>query len=312
MSKYAIIVPSYNCAHYVAETLESLMAQGEALTRCDFVVLTDDASQDNTIEVAQATWKGPIPLVVYAAEKNRGEYANMNECIARLPDHIEWYLVMHADNMAKPGWLAALLDAADAAGERVGTIFTSWDSLHEDGSITKGEYRQPPTIERIVGDKASALSTIQRGCWWHISSCASRVSMYREIGGLPLGLRLKGDWDFLLRLLRAGWDVEYIPTAYMLYRDNPAGSSSISFRAHRDIYETLTVVRRHQAAVASAAQISGYHLRQFSTLARRFGGGIVRGQWERALRTLPTAGFVIGSWAGSLKDQWLGRRRFDW
>ena len=124
--------------------------------------------------------------------------------------------------------------------------------------MTGGEYRQPPTVERIVGNDASVLSTIHRGCWWHISSCVTRVRTYREIGGLPLGLRLKGDWDFLLRLLGAGWDVEYIPTALMRYRMNPTGSSSISFRQHRDIYETLTVVRRHHM-VASPWQICTYH-----------------------------------------------------
>jgi len=311
MPKYAIIVPSYNCEHYVAETLNSLLAQGEALKRCDFIVLTDDCSQDKTIEVAQATWTGPIPLIVYAAEKNRGEYKNMNECLARLPAHIEWYLVMHADNMAKPGWLEALLDQADIADARVGTIFTSWDNLAEDGTITKGEYRHPPTVERITGDDANVLGTLQRGCWWHISSCVSRVSMYREIGGLPLGLRLKGDWDFLLRMLGAGWDVEYIPTALMLYRDNPAGSSSISFRRHRDVYETLEVVRRHQR-VTNPLQISALHTFHLGSLARRLVGSLVRRNWERAARTIPTGGYVMSSWVGSLRDQWLGRRRFNW
>jgi 2-polyprenyl-3-methyl-5-hydroxy-6-metoxy-1,4-benzoquinol methylase/GT2 family glycosyltransferase len=287
------------------------MAQGEALNRCDCVILTDDCSQDKTIEVANATWNGPIPLVVFAAEKNRGEYKNMNECIARLPEHIEWYLVMHADNMAKPGWLQTLLDRADIADECVGTIFTSWDILAENGAVTKGEYRQPPTIVRIPGNDASVLGTIQRGCWWHISSCVSRVRMYREIGGLPLGLRLKGDWDFLLRLLGAGWDVEYIPSALMVYRDNPEGSSSISFRLHRDIYETLNVTRRHHM-VASSLQISAYHATNLRTLVLRLLGSVRRGRWERALRTIPTAGFVMKSWGGCLKDRWLARRRFNW
>jgi SAM-dependent methyltransferase len=288
------------------------MAQGEALKRCDCVILTDDCSQDKTIEVAKAAWNGPIPFVVFAAEKNRGEYKNMNECIARLPEHIEWYLVMHADNMAKPGWLQTLLDQADIADERVGTIFTSWDILAENGAVTKGEYRHPPRIECIPGNDASVLGTIQRGCWWHISSCVSRVRMYREIGGLPFGLRLKGDWDFLLRLLGAGWDVEYIPTALMLYRDNPAGSSSISFRLHRDIYESCNVVRRHQM-VASPLQISAFHATNLQTLARRLVGSVLRGNWERAFRTIPTAGFVVKSWAGCLKDQGsFRRRRFNW
>ena len=310
MSKYVIIVPSYNCEHYVAETLQSLMMQ-DALTRCDCVILTDDCSQDKTIEVAKKTWNGPIPLKIFAAEKNRGEYKNMNECIARLPDHIEWYLVMHADNLAKPGWLETLLNRADIADERVGSICTSWDTLEEDGQVTGGEYRQPPTIERIVGNDASVLSTIHRGCWWHISSCVTRVRTYREIGGLPLGLRLNGDWDFLLRLLSAGWEVEYIPTALMQYRMNPTGSSAITFRQHRDVYERLTVVRRYQM-VASPWQICTYHASILWMLTRRLVKAGCLGNWERAFNTLPTAGFVLKSWTGCMKDQWQGRRRFNW
>ena len=84
MSKYVIIVPSYNCEHYVAETLQSLMMQNAALKRCDCVILTDDCSQDKTIEIARTAWNAPIPLKVFVAEKNRGECNNMNECIARL------------------------------------------------------------------------------------------------------------------------------------------------------------------------------------------------------------------------------------
>jgi glycosyltransferase involved in cell wall biosynthesis len=310
MSKYAIIVPSYNCEAYVEETLRSLMAQGEALKRCECVVLTDDCSKDRTIDVAKDTWKGPIPLVVFAAEKNRGEYKNMNECIARLPPGVEWYLVMHADNMAKAGWLEALLDRADQADARVGTIFTSWDNLAEDGTVTEGENRQPATVGRIVGEPASVADTIERGCWWHISSCVTRVQTYREIGGLPLGLRLKGDWDFLLRLLGAGWDVEYIPRALMTYRMNPTGSSSLSFLRHGDIYETLTVVRRHHQAL-EAWQLCTYHAKNVATLARRAVGGVVRGHWARALATVPATGFVLKSWAGCLSEHWQGRRRLN-
>jgi SAM-dependent methyltransferase/glycosyltransferase involved in cell wall biosynthesis len=295
----------------VADTLRSLMMQDGALDRCDCVILVDDCSQDKTIEVAKKTWHGPIPLNVFVAGKNRGEYKNMNECVARLPDHIEWYLVMHADNLAKPGWLETLLNRADIADERVGTIFTSWDSLDVDGQVIAGECRQPATTERIIGNEASVLSTIRRGCWWHISSCVTRVRAYREIGGLPLGLRLKGDWDFLLRMLGAGWDVEYIPIAMMLYRMSPNGSSSMNFREHRDVYEALAVVRRHQM-VASPWEISIYHATHLYVLARRLINAICQRYCQRAFRTLAAAGFVLKSLAGCLRDQWQGRRRFNW
>jgi glycosyltransferase involved in cell wall biosynthesis/SAM-dependent methyltransferase len=311
MSNVAIIVPSYNCELYVAETLQSLLAQGPALAKVDRVILTDDCSKDRTIQVARETWDGPIPLEIYDSPVNRGEYRNMNECIARLPTHIEWYLVMHADNLAKAGWLETLLGRITTADEKVGTISTSWDNWYEDGRIVEGENRQPPTTERITGDAASVAGTIRKGCWWHISSCATRVATYRQIGGLPPGFRLKGDWDFLMRLLGAGWDVEYMPRALMTYRMNPTGSSNISFRRHRDVYETLSIMQRHHLAM-SAAGVTGYHTEHLSTLCRRLVGGLLRGHFERAWATVPASFYVLQSLFKCLHEQWLGRRLFRW
>ena len=310
MANFAIIVPSYNCEDYVAATMKSLLLQGNDLKRCQSVILTDDCSRDRTIEVAEATWNGPIPLVVFAADSNRGEYKNMNECIARLPEGVEWFLVLHADNLAKPGWLGTLLDHAESAASRVASICTSWDNLAENGTISEGENREPPNVEYINGNASSVLGTLRRGCWWHISSCVTRVQAYREIGGLPLGLRLKGDWDFLLRLLGAGWDIAYIPRALMTYRANAGGSSSISFRQHKDIYETLTVFHRHQM-VMGPWEISRYHLANLRVLARRSVGSMMRGQLERGLRTIPIAGFVLSSWYRCLVRHWLRRRRLE-
>ncbi|MBM4259529.1 MAG: glycosyltransferase [Deltaproteobacteria bacterium] len=311
MSKIVIVVPSYNCEAYVAATLQSLLAQGPALAEVDRVIITDDCSKDRTIQVARETWRGSTPMEVYDSPVNRGEYRNMNECIARLPAHIEWYLVMHADNLAKPGWLEALLERIAAADGKVGTICTSWDNLEENGMIIKGENRQPPTPERIVGNAASVAGTIRKGCWWHISSCATRVKTYREIGGLPPGFRLKGDWDFLMRLLGAGWDVEYLPRALMTYRMNPTGSSNISFRRHRDVYETISIMQRHHLAMTAAA-VAAYHTGHLGTLGRRLVGGVLRGHFERAWATVPASFYVIWSLFKCLHEQWLGRRSFRW
>jgi len=311
MSNVAIIIPGYNCEPYVKATLESLMGQGDALRWVDRVILADDCSTDRTIGVARAVWKGQIPLEVVEARQNRGEYQNMNEAVARLPKYIEWFLILHADNLAKPGWIATLLDRIAVADEKIGTICTSWDDLYEDGRVAPGENRQRPTPERIVGNRASVAGTILRGCWWHISSCAIRVKTYREIGGLPLGLRLKGDWDFLLRLLACGWDVEYVPKALMLYRANPAGSSSVSFQRHRDVFEALTVTQRYHD-VLSIHSLIGYHGYHLKTLARRLVGGVARGHFRRAFATFPAAFFTLHSLGRCLRERVLGRRYFHW
>jgi GT2 family glycosyltransferase len=202
---------------------------------------------------------------------------------------------MHADNIAKPGWLKTLLGRLREAGPSVGSICTSWDDFDSSGVVRMGENEIPPMPKLILADRESVAGTIEKGCWWHISSCATRVRAYRDIGGLPPGFRLKGDWDFLLRMLGSGWDVEYIPASLMLYRMNPAGSSSVSFRRHRDIVETVEIARRHWQ-VLDPGQVFKFHVRQLRTLARRIGGGLLKGQWNRAFGGLAVCLYVIRSW----------------
>ena len=300
MANKVIIVPAYNCENYIAETLISLLNQGEDLRLIEMVIVTDDYSTDKTIEIAKATWKSAIPLEIFEASENRGEYKNMNECIAKLPSNINWYLVMHADNIAKPGWIKALVDIADGSDERVGTISTSWDNLPENGVIVPGENRILNNPERIYGNKDTVNGTLLKGCWWHISSCITRVKCYRDLGGLPLGLRLKGDWDFMLRLLHNKWDIIYIPQSLMIYRVNPTGSSSLSFMRHSDIRETLQVFQKFNGSLSFFAIVS-YYFSIFVILVRRFFASLLRHNLRRAFAIPAISIFVILSFVYSLR-----------
>jgi hypothetical protein len=48
-----------------------------------------------------------------------------------------------------------------------------------------------------------------------------------------------GDFEWLLRCLKRGYDVEYIPRTTLLYRMHPASVSSNSFKRGQDLVERL-------------------------------------------------------------------------
>ncbi len=308
--KSVILVPAYQCEHTIAETLHSLMAQGEALNRVEAVYIADDASTDRTTEVAAAVWQAKTPLRILKAEKNRGEYVNVNEAVAQFPPDADWFLIMHADNVAKPGWLSTFLDRAAQAGMKIGSICSSWDDWKADGTIVPGEDKSIDKRSVIVGGETAVLRrTLLDGCWWHISSSIIRITAYRDIGGLPRGLRLKGDWDFLLRLQSRGWDIEYVPVTLMKYRESPQGSSSISFRLHGDIREILHVVWWHRWAF-TFSDVVRFHMRHLGYMFRRFGGSLFRGNWQRLFWSVPAMGRVLASFIGcSLPSLGSPRRR---
>ena len=50
-----------------------------------------------------------------------------------------------------------------------------------------------------------------------------------------------GDFEWLLRCLKLGYDIEYIPRTTMLYRMHSATVSSNSFRRGQDLIERLEI-----------------------------------------------------------------------
>lgn len=295
--KFAITIPCFKSEHTIAATLEGVMAQGDALQRVACVVLADDVTPDKTLEVARSVWKlNDPPLKIERRRKNVGEMINVNTTVASLPPQVEWFLHMHGDNIPKAGWLQMITDRCMQAAPSVGIVCASYDNLFDDGHVTPGDEMPDRPVELIKGDAASVRGTIHKGCWWHNSCGAIRVSAFREVGGLPPGMRQKGDWDFLLRLLHAGWDIEYIPRTLMLYRLHDNSASGFAFRIHLDIEESLQVVQKY-SKLLSWVDIIRYHGSSGLTLARRIAGSAKRGDWLRARKALR---MQIRNWASCI------------
>lgn len=305
MKKIAIIVPSYNATSTLAVTLRSIQEQGPALAEhIDFVMLSDDGSKDETVALAQSTWRhATVPLRIRRAVVNQGEYRNVNGAFAAMPAHIEWVLIMHADNDALPGWVEWLARECDQADPTVATICGSWEYVVDGKMVEAGDQRGPDYAETIEASDAAIRRTLLTGCWWHNSTCAMRVSAWRGVGGHPqetplespfemlgiatpptpptLKLRIKGDWDVLLRLLSSGYSIRYIGTPLIRYNELSSSVSAGSFAWHGDLLETLQIMRRHQA-VLSGTDIARIHARTIWTLWRRFVGSVLRRHWRRA------------------------------
>jgi glycosyltransferase involved in cell wall biosynthesis len=297
-----ILIPCYRCEATVVETLDSIQNQGSALSEVQRVILADDGSRDGTAAIARATWRSQVPLEILDRRLNCGEYASVNNAVEHFAESTEWFLIMHGDNVAKPGWLQNFLDRIDKATDDIGLIGSSYDTFNGTGAIHPGENEPPDRIVTVAGTRRAVADTLRIGCWWHISSCAIRVDTYLRVGGLPKVMQLKGDWDFMLRVLADGWTIEHIPRSFMLYRDNPAGSSSITFRRHMDIWETLAVIGRFHWAL-NRVSLLRIHTYYFWTVVRRSARTLLQFNIVRLLWTLPAMGCVVASYMNCCLDR---------
>ncbi len=284
--KFAITVPCYKSEATIADTLQGIMDQGAALQRVLCVVIADDASPDKTVDVARDVWQVEHPPLKFEGRRrNVGEMVNVNTTVSGLPEQAEWFLHMHGDNIPKSGWLRLITDRCLKAASNVGIVCASYDTFHNDGRTKTGEERpgSPPVV--FKGGLPSVRYTIRKGCWWHNSCCAIRTSTFRELGGFPPGMRQTGDWDFLLRVLNAGWDIEYLPRTLMRYRLHEASASGFAFKTHLDIEESLQIVQKYAPSL-TWGDIILTHGRYSQFLIRRFGASVLRGEFHRSRRAL--------------------------
>src|SRR5689334_5538595 len=115
--KLSICIPCFNSAAFLRRCLDSALAVDYPDKE---IILIDDASTDGSRDIAR-TYAGPI--VYLENEKNLGQPANTNRCLARASG--DYVVILHADDYLLPTFaktLAPLLDAhpevAFAVGER--------------------------------------------------------------------------------------------------------------------------------------------------------------------------------------------------
>jgi glycosyltransferase involved in cell wall biosynthesis len=237
----SIVIPAFNAASMIGETLRSVQAC-TGLAKVGKVFVCDDASSDDTVAEAMRAWSGPQKLTIVRNPSNLGERRTLNGAIERLRGNSEWVFILHSDDVVKENWIEFYLDRMRAAGPKVASICSSYDCWYPNANrIEHGEDDFSRDLEIIRGGRESVLGTLKSGCWWHISGCAIRVEPFLEIGGFRPHMPQLGDFEWLLRCLKLGYDIEYIPRTTMRYRIHPSSVSSISFKRGQDLIERLEI-----------------------------------------------------------------------
>jgi glycosyltransferase involved in cell wall biosynthesis len=121
----SVVIPSYNCARYLPEAIDSVLAQ----TYQNFeIIVIDDGSTDETAAVLR---RYGLPVrVVY--QHNQGVAQARNHGIRQARG--EWIAFLDADDVLLPHKLAAQLTVA-AAHPDAGMIHSGWNRVDAEGRV---------------------------------------------------------------------------------------------------------------------------------------------------------------------------------
>jgi glycosyltransferase involved in cell wall biosynthesis len=291
---FSIVVPCFNSAATICETLKSIQTQSHGLERVRSVILADDCSSDDTVAVAERWWECKVPLKVRRNKFNRGEYRNLNAAVSSLDKDIHWFFIVHADDIVKPNWLDVMVRNIDAAGPSLATITSSWDVLNPDGSITFGESKAELDKLLVPGGRDPVGRMLLRGCWWKITSCCIRTATFVQLNGVDASYSQSGDVDFCLRLLSSGWDLLYIPMSLCVYRVHAQSVTARNRRQNLDLEDDFWIFKRFIWSL-SQSEVRHCYFRKLHSAASRAMHSFRSAEFKRAAVAAKIAIQIYGS-----------------
>jgi glycosyltransferase involved in cell wall biosynthesis len=112
MSRLAVVIPSYNHAHYITLALDSCLQQTR---KPDRIIVIDDGSKDNSLEVLAAYEKKGVEV---SGRENRGAHNTINEAIAKAATDCDFISILNSDDHYHPERFARLLPQLEARPDK--------------------------------------------------------------------------------------------------------------------------------------------------------------------------------------------------
>jgi glycosyltransferase involved in cell wall biosynthesis len=216
--RVAVIIPAYNRADLLREALDSVLEQ----TYDDWeTIVVDDASSDDTYEVAESYSRRDPRVKALKLDRNRGIAGARMEGIAAAGDG-EFICLLDSDDYWRPEYLersVAAYDEASAAGRKVGIVSSNTDLLTPEG-ITGETWHDVNGIVDPID-----LDAMLRHNYLHARAILSRRAWDDAGGHFAPECRGSDDYDLWLRIMELGYEAIALPEPLVVYRDHPGADT---------------------------------------------------------------------------------------
>lgn len=202
MTKVSVIVPCYNQAQYLDESLASVYNQTFTNWEC---IIINDGSPDNTETIARK-WETKDPRFIYISKENGGVSSARNLGIEKASS--EFIVTLDADDKYETSFiekaLQVLLDNPEIG------IVSSWGVFFTKGKNLKIFQSNAKSITDFLFHNGINMgsSLYRKECWEKARKYDVDVKNGYE------------DWEFYLRISALGWKVHVIEEVLFFYRQH--------------------------------------------------------------------------------------------
>jgi len=229
----SVLVPAYNEAKCIENTVRSLMASEHPIE----VIVIDDGSSDGTARIVEAMG---LPNVRVVRQLNAGKPAALNRGLANARHGI--VVMMDGDTVFEPATVRELVQpfgdprvGAVAGNAKVGnrdSLIGAWQHI---------EYVMGFNLDRRMYDLLRCMPTIPGAVG------AFRRSALERVGGMSDDT-LAEDTDITMAMHRDGWRVVYAEKA-RAWTEAPESVQQLWSQRYRWSYGTMQAIWKHRRAV---------------------------------------------------------------
>lgn len=264
----SVIVPCYNYATFVADTLRSVLTQDYPNFE---LIVVDDGSSDNSVEVIEATLaqeqvNSLVRRVEFIRQKNAGVSAALNTGLEHA--HGVFVATFDADDLMPAGRLALQLAYLQAHPE-VGCLGGGAVRIDEHGVLLPKKDKKR-AVRRYDFSQALAAALVVGG----------NIAVYRRdamdlAGRYDPKIKIQ-DFQMTLKVAEAGFFVDILPEVVTLYRKHD-GSLSKNYKAeYRYGLEVIAPYATHPQYESAKARLITKALRMAVVYDKSFGWSLIK------------------------------------
>lgn len=294
-----VVVPLFNGAQFLDQTLQSVIAQSH--TAFD-VVIVDDGSQDDGVEKA-LRWADRDARISVHVKEPTGIASTRNYALAAAVPGAPYVVFLDQDDVLPPDFFSratALLrarpDAVGAAAlvDLIDPVGTPFDHGSFAAEMLGAADRPHSSVDVVSGQGVCFEELFLHNRLCPPSCVVLRLDVVVSVGGADPSYVVADDWDLMLRVLRHG-PVLFLSGARVGYRRHDSNASLAA--GDRNILETRRVwARTYFSAENSDEQRRAlrrqWRLRQRAsarTKSREAMAALSHGAVLRGVRTLSDA-----------------------
>jgi len=227
------MIPTYNCARFLPQTIASVLNQAQAEERMEIVVVDDVSTTDDPEAVVRECGDGRVRFVRNPA--NLGVAKNFNRCVELSRGALVH--ILHGDDFVSNGFYREITSLAERHPECA--FFSTRSTIVDEAGIVQGASEHIRSFETPTSDASSILM------WqpFKTPSVVIRRSFYERHGGFDPELVHCADWEMWARAIRFECGV-VSPRSMAYYRIYEGNDSSRLVRSGEAIRDHFRIAAR--------------------------------------------------------------------